>query len=695
MSEQNPSQPNALAPTRLSRLLYGGDYNPEQWPLSVRDEDIVLMKKANVNIATLPVFGWVSLQPDEDTFTFEWLDAILDKMAANGISACLATATASTPAWLDQKYPDILCVDERGNRRRHGGRHTFCPTSPDFRRLSTGLTRRLAERYKDHPTLLLWHISNEYGGNATGGRCHCDRCAKSFVSWLKARYGSLDALNARWYQTFWGHTYTGWEQVEPPFANGENQTHQAQRLDWCRFQDEAMLDCFRAEAAILREVTPGVPITTNLMGAFFPLNYHNWAREMDIVSWDSYPRPDDTPAEIAFNHALMRGLKEGQPFLLMEQSPSQQNWQPYNWLKPPGVLRIQSLQAVAQGAESVMYFQWRRGRGGIEKLHGAIVEHSGKSDTRVFREVTELGADLARLGDQTLGGRVTARVALLFDWEAWWALSFSSGPSADLNYVSECRAFYRALHSLGIQTDILAPDADLSRYDLILAPVLNLITPDVGTAIEQNVASGATLLTTFFSGLVDENDLVHPSGPPGPLTKTLGLWVEETDALPKGKTNGLRFQKPFGEIAMDTVLPARLLCDRVRLEGAQTIATYTSDFYAGEPALTVNKLGKGRAYYLATRPEDNALRTILAAVCAEAGIGSPLAAGAPPPEGVEVTERLSPSGTLMVYLLNHNTHAVDVTLADGAYTDLLTNETVTGNTLIAPRGVRVLKLDKS
>jgi beta-galactosidase len=693
MSEQIPSQPASLAPTRLSQFLYGGDYNPEQWPQSVRDEDIVLMKKANVNIATLPVFGWVSLQPDEETFTFEWLDDILDQMAANGIYACMATATASTPAWLDQKYPDILCVDDRGNRRRHGGRHTFCPTSPDFRRLSTGLARRLAERYKDHPALLLWHISNEYGGNATGGRCYCDRCASTFREWLQERYGSLEELNSRWYMTFWGHTYTNWEQVQPPFANGENLTHQALRLDWCRFQDEAMLECFKGEAAALREITPGVPITTNLMGAFFPLNYHNWAKEMDIVSWDSYPRPHDTPAEIAFSHALMRGLKEGQPFLLMEQSPSQQNWQPYNWLKAPGQLRSQSLQAVAQGAESVMYFQWRRGRGGIEKLHGAIVEHSGKSDTRVFREVSELGADLSRLGEATLGGRVTARAALLFDWEAMWALSFSSGPSADLKYVEECRAFYTALHGLGIQTDILSPEADLARYDLILAPVLNLIRPGAAAAIEKAIFSGATLLTTFFSGLVDENDLVYPGGPPGPLTKTLGLWVEETDALPKGKTNGLRFQQPLGEIIPGTVLPADLLCDRVRLEGAQAVAVYTDDFYAEEPALTVNKFGKGRAYYLATRPEGAALRTILAAVCAETGIGSPLDAGAAPPDGVEVTERLSPNGSLIVYVLNHNTTPTEVTLADGQYTDLLTDETFSGRTPLGPRAVRVLKLN--
>jgi beta-galactosidase len=661
---------------RLPGVLHGGDYNPEQWPESIWDDDIALMRRAHVTVATLPVFGWVTLQPAEDTFAFDWLDRILDKLAATGIHACLATATASQPAWLDAAYPDVLVTDDTGVRRRHGNRHSFCPSSANFRRLSTGLARRLAERYKDHPALLLWHVSNEYGTY-----CYCENCAAAFRAWLAARYGDLATLNARWNTVFWGHTFTDWDQIEPPVRNGEGAV-QALRIDWSRFQTESLLECYRAEAAELRAVTPEIPITTNFMGAFFPLDYRRWAAHLDIVAWDCYPQQGDPPAHVAFSHTLMRGLKEGQPFLLMEQSPSQQNWQPYNTIKPPQGLRLQSFQAIAHGANSVMYFQWRRSRGGIEKLHGAVIEHHANPETRVFQEVAALGADLARLGTRTLEGRTPARVAVLFDWENWWALSASSGPSRDLDYLQVCRAFYAALHGLGIATDIVAPDADLTRYDLIAAPLLSLLTAKNAARLDARVQAGATLLATTFTALVDDSDLVHDGGAPGPLRETLGLWVEETDAVMPGETQGLRFDD-------GTCVAARLLCDRVHPTTARTIATYTDDFYAGEAAFTRNVRGDGQAYYLATLPDDAGLKTVLSRLCAERGIGSPLADGAPPPEGIEVAERVAPDGTRVLYLLNHGSTSVSVTVPAGT-TDLLTGDDLATTVELEPLGVRVL-----
>jgi beta-galactosidase len=648
-------------PSYFPCILHGGDYNPEQWPESVWEEDVALMREARCNVATLPVFGWVTLQPDEETFRFEWLDRVLDHLHGGGIYACLATATAATPAWVDQKYPDILRVDREGRRRRHGGRHSFCPNSANFRRLSTTLARRMAERYGSHPALLVWHVSNEYGNP-----CYCDQCGEAFRTWLQGRYGSLEEVNDRWQMAFWGQTFTDWSQIEPPTTHGQR-SFQGLLIDYDRFQSESLLDCFRAEAAVLREITPAVPITTNLMGTFKPLDYHRWAQEMDIVSWDSYPRRDVAPGDMAFQHSVMRGLKEGQPFMLMEQTPSQQNWQPYNALKRPGILRLWSYQAMAHGADTVMYFQWRRSRGAQEKYHGAVVAHVGTPNTRVFGEVSALGEELERLGTRTLGGRVAARAAILFDWENWWALEYSSGPSVDLRYVPECQTHFRALHALGIPVDVVSPEADLSRYDLVIAPVLYMVKPGVAGRLEEFTRRGGTFVATFMSGLVDENDRVYLGGYPGPLRGLLGVWVEEIDALSPQEGNQVGFEPSFGDLA--GAYGCGLLCERIHPEGADVLATYGSDFYAGEPAITVHPFGEGRAYYLATRMEEDGLRLFLKKLCDDCGI-APLLPGAP--AGVEAMARVSPDGETLLYVLNHNREGRSVPLPAGEYRDLLT-----------------------
>lgn len=665
--------------TIFSQILHGGDYNPEQWPEAIWDEDVRLMQKASVNIATLPVFGWVSLQPAEETWTFDWLDTVVDKLWAGGISVCLATATASQPAWLDEKYPDVLTTGRDGIKRKHGNRHSFCPNSPNFRRLSTQLARRLAERYGEHPALQIWHVGNEYGGT-----CYCDQCGAAFRHWLEARYGSLEEVNRRWYTAFWGHTFTEWSQIETPTDNGEGSL-QALRIDYDRFQSDSLLNCFKAEADVLRQITPNIPITTNLMGTFKTLDYHKWAAELDIVSWDSYPVKDSPAADMAFQHTLMRGLKEGQPFLLMEQTPSQQNWQAHNALKRPGVMRLWSYQAMAYGADAIMYFQWRRGRGATEKYHGAIVEHEGTDKPRVFQEVAALGRELESLGTRTLGGRTPARAALLFDWENWWAVEYSSGPSVDLKYVAECQTYFRALHGLHIPTDIVSPEADLSGYDLIIAPVLTMIKPGIAEKLEAWTQAGGTFVTTFFSGIVDETDRVYLGGYPGPLRRMLGIWAEEIDALTPQQSNSVVFGTKFGELS--GAYPCRLLCDLIHAEGAEVLATYGSDFYAGTPAVTVNSFGQGQAYYLATALDSDALSGFFAKLCADKEIAPPLPSL---PDGVEVVPRVSPTGETLLYLLNHTDQTARIPLPQGTYQDLLTGQSLRGELTLAKYGAAIL-----
>jgi beta-galactosidase len=633
------------------------------------------MQQCRFNIATVGVFSWVSLQPTEDRFTFEWLDAVLDKLEAAGRSICLATPTAAQPAWMSQAYPDVLRADDRGRRVHHGGRTNYCPNSPNYRRLALQIATCLARRYKDRPNLVLWHVSNEYGTP-----CYCETCAEAFRGWLQHRYRSLDELNARYWTRFWSHTYTDWSHVEPPYSDGERLTH-GLTIDYQRFQSDSLLECFKLERDALRAVTPGIPITTNLMGTFPHLDYRAWAREMNVISWDCYPQPNAPAGDIAFLHDLNRGLKDGQPFLLMEQTPSSQNWQPVNALKRPGVLRLWSYLAVAHGADTVMYFQWRRGRGGSEKFHGAVIEHGGRSDTRVFREVTELGVELERLGDTPIGARTPARIALMFDWDNWWAIEGAVGPINRKDYVGTVRRHYNAFWRKNVPVDIVFSDSDLGRYDLVVAPMLHMIKPGLAERIEALVARGGAFVTTYFTGVVDETDLAF-AGYPGPLRRVLGIRVEEIDALYEGQVNQIVMVDGSGRYTC-----ARL-CEIVHSEGARVLATYGDDFYAGSPVVTENTFGEGRAYYIASDAEDRFLDDFYGRILAMRGIAPLLEA----PAGVEVSLRENDRHRLL-FVLNHTPDNTWVKLPPGTrFWDHLSASTV-GDALPLPgHGVAILEV---
>jgi beta-galactosidase len=663
---------------RAPFIWHGGDYNPEQWPPETWDADMALMQQSHFNVATVGVFSWVSLQPEEDRFTFEWLDTIFDKLHTTGGAVCLATPSAAQPAWMSQRYPDVLRAGNSGQRNHHRARVNFCPNSPNYRRFAVNMATRLAERYGQHPALLIWHVSNEYGG-----ACYCETCATAFRAWLQQKYASLDEINQRWWTPFWGHTYTDWQQIEPPYDNNERLAA-GLTIDYRRFQSDSMLECFKLERDALRAITPDIPITTNLMGTYPHLDYRAWARELDVVSWDCYPWPSANPSDIAFLHDLNRGLKDGQPFMLMEQTPSSQNWQPTNALKRPGVLRLWSYLALAHGADTVMYFQWRRGRGGCEKFHGAVVEHGGRSDTRVFREVSTLGAELASLGATTLGATTPARVAILFDWNNWWALDAAIGPIQDKAYVATVRKHYQALWRRNVPVDVVFSDSDLSRYDMLIAPLLHMVKPGLAERIEALVARGGTFVTTYFSGVVDETDLAF-EGYPGPLSKVLGMRVEEIDALYDGQINHIIMADGSGSYTC-----ARL-CDIIHSEGAHVYATYGDDFYAGTPAVTEHHFGRGWAYYLASDPEDGFLDTFYKRLLAAYAI-TPLLTT---PPGVEVTLRQTERRDLL-FILNHNPAEAPIVLPAGArYADLLSGQEITGSLTLAGYDVRILALERA
>ncbi|MFD2614969.1 beta-galactosidase [Paenibacillus gansuensis] len=674
---------------KLNKIWYGGDYNPEQWDREIWDEDVRLFQLAGINVATVNVFSWPLLQPSEDEYDFRQLDDILDNLHKNNVHVCLGTSTAAHPAWMAARYPDILRVDWEGRKRTYGGRHNSCPNSPTYRKYAAKLAGKLAERYRNYPGLLLWHVNNELGGY-----CYCDNCAKAFRVWLKRRYGTLEQLNKAWYTAFWGHTFYDWNEIVPPNLLSEGVHWNYQRsnqnsisLDYFRFGSDSILECYLIEAEAIRKHTPDIPITTNFMGTYKEMNYFQWAPHLDIISWDSYPAPNQPPSFNAMTHDLMRGLKNGRPFMLMEQTPSVANWQPYCKLKRPGEMKKWSYQAVAHGADTVMFFQLRKSAGSCEKMHGAVIEHAGHEHTRVFRECAELGAELNRLGNTLIDSRIHAKAGILYDWENRWAAELSSGPSNDLDYVNEVHKYYSAFYEQSIPVDMVGIESDFGRYDILIAPLLYMVKPGLAEKLEAFVSRGGTFVTTYFSGIVNETDLCYTGGFPGPLRNVLGIWTEETDALYPGESNSLVLTRSYGELK--GAYTSDFLCDLIHSEGAEVMAVYGSDFYKGMPALTVNRFGSGTAWYVATSPEASFMRGFIKQLCEDKGI-TPLL---PPQEGIEVTCR-EKEGAAYLFILNHNMEQRTIELPPGlaAVKELISGIMVNNELKLPPHGTAILQL---
>ncbi len=667
-----------------NKISYGGDYNPEQWDEATWEEDMRMFKVANIDTVTINVFSWASLQSDENTYHFEKLDKIMKMATDNNLKVCLATSTAAHPAWMAKKYPEILRTDFQGRKHKFGGRHNSCSNSLVYQKYSTKIARLLADRYKDYDNILAWHISNEYGGE-----CYCENCEKAFRVWVQDRYKTIEELNRAWNTAFWGHTFYEWDEIVLPNILSEHfemcgrdcTQFQSISIDYRRFNSDSMLKCYRMEYDAIKEITPNIPITTNLMAFYKPLDYQKWAKYMDFASWDSYPSNSDSPARMSINHDLIRGLKGGAPFVLMEQTPSVTNWQPYNALKRPGVMRLWSYQAIAHGADTVMFFQMRRSIGACEKYHGAIIDHAGRENTRVFREATVLGEELNILQDVTLGARQESKVAILFDWDNWWGVEYSAGPSILMKYHDEVINYYEALHSQNIGVDIIGVDDSLDKYDVVIAPILYMVKGNYDEKVRSYVKKGGTFVTTFFSGYVDDSDIVVGAYP-GKLSDILGIWVEESDALPEGNTNSFIYQEKTYE--------ASLLCDIIHLEGASRLADYEEDFYAGSPVITENKFGSGKAYYVGARSNAEFYKQFTSDICKEKDI-KPMYA---PIEGVEAVVREQEDYSIL-FLLNHSNEDREI-IMDNTYENLLDKSIIEENAhfTLKKKDVLILKKDK-
>jgi len=668
--------------TMAPHFIHGGDYNPDQWLKSkdiIWSEDMRLAKLAHINEFSVGIFSWVNLEPEEGVYTFEWLDEVMDMIAGNGMHVILAMPSGAKPAWMSQKYEEIRRVDENRQRDLHGKRHNHCMTSPIYRQKVLEMNTRLAERYKDHPALIAWHISNEYGG-----QCHCELCQAEFRKWLQARYGSLENLNHAWWTSFWSHRYTDWSQVESPSPRGENSVH-GLTVDFKRFTTDRFIDFFNWEIKPMRLLTPDIPVTTNLMGMYEGIDYFRLGEQLDFISWDNYPqwRNDGGDLEVArgaaFCHDLMRGCGDQKPFMLMESSPSPTNWQSSARLRRPGVHKLLSLQAVAHGSDSVQYFQYRKSRGSYEKFHGAVIDHEGSGNTRIFREIADLGEVLQKL-EPVLGCGIDAKAAVIFDWENRWALSEAKGFLQDkTGYEETVLAHYGALREMGIPVDILSQDKDLSGYRLVVAPMCYMLKNGFADKVRAYVRHGGQFVATYISGYVDDSDLCFLGGFPGPLRDVMGIWNEEIDALYPGQKNAVLWNNRAYEV--------HDFCEIIHTEGAEALGFYRDDFYAGSPALTVNSFGDGKAYYIAARTENKMLHDFYTRVTASCGI-EPVLQGELP-QGCEVVCRTDGKDRF-VFLMNFLGNDARVDVGQGGVS-LLTGAKLSGEVLLKPYGVEVYK----
>ena len=585
------------------RIWYGGDYNPDQWPEEVWDDDVRLMKKAGVNLVSVGIFSWAKIETSEGVYDFDWLDRIIDKLGEAGIAVDLASATASPPMWLTQAHPEVLWKDYRGDVCQPGARQHWRPTSPVFREYALKLCRAMAEHYKGNPYVVAWHVSNEYG-------CHnrfdySEDAEHAFQQWCEERYGTIDAVNDAWGTAFWAQRMNDFSEIVPPrFIGDGNFMNPGKLLDFKRFSSDALKAFYIAERDTLAEITPNLPLTTNFMvsASGSVLDYDDWGDEVDFVSNDHYFIPGEAHLdELAFSASLVDGIARKDPWFLMEHSTSAVNWREINYRKEPGQLVRDSLAHVAMGADAVCYFQWRQSKAGAEKFHSAMVPHAGE-DSAVFRDVCELGADLNKLSDEgILGSRLAkSRVAVVFDYESEWATEHTATPTQHVHHVDEPLAWFRALADQGVTADVVPVRGAWDDYEMVVLPSVYLLSEETTRRVRDYVVGGGRLVVTYYTGISDEKDHVWLGGYPGAIRDVVGVRVEEF--MPMGND----FTGVPDRLGLSNGAVAHDIADVIGSidESATVLATFKDNPWTGmdgAPAIVAHTFGEGRSVYVGAR----------------------------------------------------------------------------------------------
>ncbi|TXC90576.1 beta-galactosidase [Metabacillus litoralis] len=678
--------------SKANFMLHGGDYNPDQWldRPDILEDDIKLMKLAHTNTFSVGIFAWSALEPEEGVYNFEWLDEIFDNTTSFGGRVILATPSGARPAWMSQKYPEVLRVNGNRLKQLHGGRHNHCFTSKVYREKTQQMNRLLAERYGQHSSLLMWHISNEYGGE-----CHCDYCQHAFRDWLKEKYNhSLKSLNDAWWGPFWSHTYNEWSQIESPSQIGESAVH-GLNLDWRRFVTDQTINFYENEIVPLRELTPNIPITTNFMADTFDLipfqalDYSKFAKHLDVVSWDAYPAwhndwesTADLAMKVGFINDLYRSLKQ-QPFLLMESTPSGVNWHEVNKAKRPGMHLLSSMQMVSHGSDSVLYFQWRKSRGSSEKFHGAVVDHDNSPENRVFKEVAKVGQTLEKLSD-VVGTNRPSDVAIFYDWENNWAVNDAQGFGLKTKlYPQTLQQHYRTFWEQDIPVDVITKEQDFSNYKLLIVPMLYLVSEETISRLKAYVANGGKLVMTYISGLVNEHDLTYMGGWHKDLQEIFGMKPLETDTLyPKDRNHVTYKNKSYEMKDYATVID---------LNTANVEGIYQEDFYENTPAVTSHQYGKGKSYYIGARLDEQFHRDFYSDLIEELSLRS--VHDIKHEQGVSVQVRKAEKNDY-IFIMNFTEERQPVSF-DFQGKDMVSGEMITGDIMLDRYEVRIIEKTNS
>ena len=664
-------------------MLFGADYYPEQWDRATQQDDLKKMAQLHVNTVTLGVFSWDKLEPSDGKFCLDWLEEQIERLWERGVSTVLATATAGMPFWLMNEHPETMRVNQHGLRMKPGMRANFCPNSPEYRFYANRITEQLAKRFGRHPGVRMWHVNNEYEHY-----CYCPNCQAEFRKWLKKKYKTVDRLNDAWGTHFWSHTYADFDQIlvptylseikEKELAGRDIACFQGMDTDYHRFMSDSIARRIHEEAETIRSYSD-IPITNNYTGLFKPFDYVRLSRELDVISWDNYPTREISPAQTAMTHDIMRSLKNGQGYYVMEQTPNHILWRDYCPTKRPGQVSSLCWQGAAHGARGNMFFQWRQSVTAVEKFHGAMVPSTGRLDTRIGRELEQLGESLERLNGEIRDAEVRARAAVYWSWEDWWMLECSAVYSNAITYPKEVLRYYQGLFELGVDVDMIFSTERLKDYDLILVPFHYAISGNEAKDMERYVAEGGVLLTTTMSGIVEPDDHLVPGGAPGHLRDVMGLWVEETDGLAVGDKKHIFF---CGE---ETIWSTEMVCDVIRCTKAVPLAVYIDDYYAGTPAITENRFGKGRAYFVGVCPEAGAVRVLMMRCLDAAGVKYMDTVA----EGVEI--RTCWRGeTAVRFVINHTDEQKNLTIPFRGI-ELLTRRSISENITLNGREVMIIK----